>query len=187
MSPFFSLVITLQQSTSRAANQYGTSVFCTDFTCKIREYEFGLQNTDSELCQFCHLKYCCQNKAYLFWVAIQSRFMAFYALRGGTPPWGVIFHENVNFLFVAKKCKVTHTFHKTHKQYVIAAIETHILVNYLNKSLRWSMFFCQKLRWWAAFNSIFWKIHSHYRNTIYTKIYRPCLVEQNDIKLNIVA
>ena len=33
-------------------------------------------------------------------------------LRGGTPPWGVIFHENVNFLFVPKKCKVTHTFHK---------------------------------------------------------------------------
>ena len=50
----------------RAANQYRTSVFCTDFTCKIREYEFGLQNTEIELCQFCHLKYCCQNKAYLF-------------------------------------------------------------------------------------------------------------------------
>ena len=40
----------------RAANQYGTSVFCTDFTCKIREYEFGLQNTEIELCQFCHLR-----------------------------------------------------------------------------------------------------------------------------------
>ena len=65
----------------RAANQYGTSVFCTDFTCKIREYEFGLQNTEIELCQFCHLKYCCQNKAYLFWVAIQSSFVAFYALK----------------------------------------------------------------------------------------------------------
>ena len=64
----------------RAANQYGTSVFCTDFTCKIREYEFGLQNTEIELCQFCHLKYCCQNKAYLFWVAIQSSLVAFYAL-----------------------------------------------------------------------------------------------------------
>ena len=49
----------------RAANQYGTSVFCTDFTCKIREYEFGLQNTEIVLCQFCHIKYCCQNKAYL--------------------------------------------------------------------------------------------------------------------------
>ena len=35
-----------------------------------------------------------------------------WLLRGGTPPWGVIFHENVNFLFVAKTCKVTHTFHK---------------------------------------------------------------------------
>ena len=37
---------------SRAANQYGISVFCTDFTCKIREYVFGLQNTEIELCQF---------------------------------------------------------------------------------------------------------------------------------------
>ena len=64
----------------RAANQYGISVFCTDFTCKIREYEFGLENTEIELCQFCHLKYCCQNKAYLFWVANQSGFVAFYAL-----------------------------------------------------------------------------------------------------------
>ena len=65
---------------SRAANQYGISVFCTDFTCKIREYEFGLENTEIELCQFCHFKYCCQNKAYLFWVANQSGFVAFYAL-----------------------------------------------------------------------------------------------------------
>ena len=64
----------------RAANQYGISIFCTDFTCKIREYEFGLENTEIELCQFCHLKYCCQNKAYLFWVANQSGFVAFYAL-----------------------------------------------------------------------------------------------------------
>ena len=64
----------------RAANQYGISVFCTDFTCKIREYEFGPENTEIELCQFCHLKYCCQNKAYLFWVANQSGFVAFYAL-----------------------------------------------------------------------------------------------------------
>ena len=67
--------------TSRAAKQYGISVFCTDFTCKIREYEFGLQNTEIELCQFCHLKYCCQNKAYLFWIANQSGFVAFYALK----------------------------------------------------------------------------------------------------------
>ena len=58
---------------------FGTSVFCTDFTCKIREYEFGLQNTEIELCQFCHLRYYCQNKAYLFWVANQSRFVVFYA------------------------------------------------------------------------------------------------------------
>ena len=66
---------------NRAANRYGISVFCTEFTCKIREYEFGLQNTEIELCQFCHIKYCCQNKAYLFWVANQSRFVAFYALK----------------------------------------------------------------------------------------------------------
>ena len=69
-----------KSSDPRAANQYGISVFCTDFTCKIREYEFGLENTEIELCQFCHLKYCCQNKAYLFWVANQSGFVAFYAL-----------------------------------------------------------------------------------------------------------
>ena len=68
-------------SLDRAANRYGISVFCTEFTCKIREYEFGLQNTEIELCQFCHIKYCCQNKAYLFWVANQSRFVAFYALK----------------------------------------------------------------------------------------------------------
>ena len=36
--------------TCRAANRYGISVFCTEFTCKIREYEFGLQNTEIELC-----------------------------------------------------------------------------------------------------------------------------------------
>ena len=65
----------------RADNRYGISVFCTEFTCKIREYEFGLQNTEIELCQFCHIKYCCQNKAYLFWVANLSRFVAFYALK----------------------------------------------------------------------------------------------------------
>ena len=71
---------TWQMTECRAANQYGISVFCTDFTCKIREYEFGLENTEIELCQFCHLNYCCQNKAYLFWVANQSGFVAFYAL-----------------------------------------------------------------------------------------------------------
>ena len=77
----FSLFPSSRRSTlHRAANQYGISVFCTDFTCKIREYEFGLKNTEIELCQFCHLKYCCQNKAYLFWVANQSGFVAFYAL-----------------------------------------------------------------------------------------------------------
>ena len=76
-----SQVVATHLKIGRAANQYGTSVFCTDFTCKIREYEFGLQNTEIELSQFCHLKYCCQNKAYLFWIAIQSSFVAFYALK----------------------------------------------------------------------------------------------------------
>ena len=74
------LNISTTNDITRAANRYGISVFCTDFTCKIREYEFGLENTEIELCQFCHLKYCCQNKAYLFWVANQSVFVAFYAL-----------------------------------------------------------------------------------------------------------
>ena len=45
-------------------------------------------------------------------------------LRGGMAPCGVIFHENVNFLFVAQKCQVIHAFHKTHKQNVIALTET---------------------------------------------------------------
>ena len=69
-----------------------------------------------------------------------------YRLRGGTPPWGVIFHENVNFLFVAKKCKATHTFHKIHKQYVIAAIETHILVNFFNKTVFGDYVFLPKIK-----------------------------------------
>ena len=80
---------------SRAANQYGISVFCTDFTCKIREYEFGLENTEIELCQCCHLKYCCQNKAYLFWVANQSGFVAFYALE---PPNTSLITKTFNLL-----------------------------------------------------------------------------------------
>ena len=33
-----------------------TCLVCTDFTCKIRQYEFGLQNTEIELCRFCHVK-----------------------------------------------------------------------------------------------------------------------------------
>ena len=73
--------VSLWLGNSRAANRYGISVFCMEFTCKIREYEFGLQNTEIELCQFCHIKYCCQNKAYLFWVANQSIFVEFYALK----------------------------------------------------------------------------------------------------------
>ena len=65
----------------RAANQYRTSVFCMDFTCKIREYEFGLQNTEIELCQFCHLKYCCQNKAYLFLGSNSVKFCGILCLK----------------------------------------------------------------------------------------------------------
>ena len=53
-------------------------------------------------------------------------------LRGGMAPCGVIFHENVNFLFVAQKCQVIHAFQKTHKQNVIAVIETHILGDFIN-------------------------------------------------------
>ena len=34
-----------------------------------------------KVCQFCHLRYYCQNKTYLFWVANQSRFVVFYALK----------------------------------------------------------------------------------------------------------
>ena len=66
-----SVLYVVETSSCRAASQCRTSVFCMDFTCKIREYEFGLQNTEIELCQFCHIKYCCQNKAYLFWVTNQ--------------------------------------------------------------------------------------------------------------------
>ena len=37
-------------------------------------------------------------------------------LRGGMAPCRVIFHENVNFLFVAQKCQVIHAFHKTYNK-----------------------------------------------------------------------
>ena len=47
-------------------------------------------------------------------------------------PSGVIFHENVNFLFVAQKYQVIHAFHKIHKQNMIAVIETHTLGNFIN-------------------------------------------------------
>ena len=47
-------------------------------------------------------------------------------------PCGVIFHENINFPFAAQKCQVIHVFHKTHKQNVIAVIETHISENFIN-------------------------------------------------------
>ena len=47
-------------------------------------------------------------------------------------PCGVIFHENVNFLFVAQKCQVIHAFHKTRKQNVIALIRTHIFGDFIN-------------------------------------------------------
>ena len=79
-------------------------------------------------------------------------------------PSGGIFHENVNFLFVAKKCQVIHGFHKLHKQNMIAVIETHTLGNFINDMVfsdqRVST---KKLRWWAAFSFIFWNICSQYR------------------------
>ena len=55
-----------------------------------------------------------------------------WRLRGGMAPCGTIFHENVNFLFVAQKCEVIDAFHKTHKQNAIALIETHILGDFIN-------------------------------------------------------
>ena len=47
---------------------------------------FYMQNTGVRIWpkkygQFCHLKYCCQNKAYLFWVANQSRYVALHTLK----------------------------------------------------------------------------------------------------------
>ena len=54
------------------------------------------------------------------------------SLRGGMAPSGVIFHENVNFLFVAQKCQVIHAFHKIHKQNMIAVSETHTLRIFIN-------------------------------------------------------
>ena len=53
-------------------------------------------------------------------------------LRGGMAPCRVIFHENVNFLFVVQKCQVIHAFHKTHKQNVFAVIEIHTSGNFIN-------------------------------------------------------
>ena len=60
--------------------------------------------------------------------------MGLQYLRGGMAPCGVIFHENVNFLFVAQKCQVihVHAFHKTHKQNVIALMETHLWGDFIN-------------------------------------------------------
>ena len=45
--------------------------------------------------------------------------MFYFRLRGGMAPGGVIFHENVTFLFVAQKCQVIHAFHKIHN-YIMA-------------------------------------------------------------------
>ena len=47
-------------------------------------------------------------------------------------PCRVIFHENVNFLFVVQKCQVIHAFHKTHKQNVFAVIEIHTTGNFID-------------------------------------------------------
>ena len=58
--------------------------------------------------------------------------MAIPMLRGGMAPCRVIFHENVNFLFVVQKCQVIHAFHKTHKQNVFAVIEIHTSGNFID-------------------------------------------------------
>ena len=85
-------------------------------------------------------------------------------LRGGMAPSGVIFHENVNFLFVAQKCQVIHVFHKIHKQNMIPVIETHNLGNFINDMVFGDQrVSTKKRRWWAAFSSIFWNIYSQYR------------------------
>ena len=47
-------------------------------------------------------------------------------------PCRVIFHENVNFLFVVQKCQVIHAFHKTHKKNVFAVIEIHTSGNFID-------------------------------------------------------
>ena len=77
-------------------------------------------------------------------------------LRGGMAPSGVIFHENVNFLFLAQKCQVIHAFHKIHKQNIIGVIETHTLGNFINHMVFGDQrVSTKKQRWWAAFSSIF--------------------------------
>ena len=68
----------------------------------------------------------------VLYLHIYIRYLILGDLRGGMAPCGVIFHENVNFLFVAQKCQVIHAFHKTHKQNVIALIETYILGDFIN-------------------------------------------------------
>ena len=71
-------------------------------------------------------------------------------------PGGVIFHENVNFLFVAQKCQVIHALHKIHKQNMIAVIETHTLGNFVNDMVFGDQrVSTKKRRWRAAFSSIF--------------------------------
>ena len=48
----------------------------------------------------------------------------------------VIFHENVNFLFIVQKCQVIHSFHKTlcktHKQNAFAVIKIHTSGNFID-------------------------------------------------------
>ena len=86
------------------------------------------------------------------------------SLRGGMAPSGVIFHENVNFLFVAQKCQVIHAFHEIHKQNMIAVSATHTLGIFINDLVFGDQrVSTKKRRWWAAFSSIFWNIYSQYR------------------------
>ena len=92
-------------------------------------------------------------------------------LRGGMAPCRVIFHENVNFLFVVQKCQVIHAFHKTHKQNVFAVIEIHTSGNFIDNMVFGDQrVSTKKWRWWAAFSSVFWTIYPTNRKAIYIDI-----------------
>ena len=99
-------------------------------------------------------------------------------------PCGVIFHENVNFLFVAQNCQVINAFHKTHKQHAIALIEAHILGVFINNMVFGDQRVSNKnedgeqhlVQYFGKFIHITGKQST-----------QRCPAEQNDSKLNIVA
>ena len=69
---------------------------------------------------------------FFVWQPVLTMYLKTAHLRGGMAPCRVIFHENVNFLFVVQKCQVIHAFHKTHKQNVFAVIEIHTSGNFID-------------------------------------------------------